>query len=275
MVRITILVDDRAGPGLAPEHGLALWVEAAGKRVLFDTGQGGAFLENAGKLGIDLATADVVVLSHGHYDHTGGLAAALSLARLAKVYLHPSALGAKYSFHRGAARMIGMPEGSRAALSNLPEERRFYARQASEIVRGLGLTGQIPRTSGFEDVAGPFYLDGAGTVPDGLEDDLAMWIDTPKGLVVMTGCAHAGLVNTLGHVRRISGRDRIRAVIGGFHLGGASGLRLARTAEALRALEPDRIVPGHCTGEAATGYLAGLLGEIVEPGMAGQVHQLE
>jgi len=275
VVRLTILVDDRAGPGLKPEHGLALWIETADRRVLFDTGQGGALLENAIKLGADLAQADDIIISHGHYDHSGGLAAVLSLARRAKVSLHPSAMEPKYSVHQQTARFIGMPEESWNALRRLPGERVNWVRGPLEIAPGVWLTGPIPKSHSFEDIGGAFYLDSAGTAPDTMEDDLAMWIQTPQGPVVITGCAHAGLVNTLGHIRRLSGVDRVRAVIGGFHLSGVGGRRLDRTAGALRDLVSDILVPGHCTGEEATEYFIGLLGEKVHPGRAGQVHRLD
>ena len=96
-IRITVLVDDEAGEGLLPEHGLSLWIETGGKHILFDTGQGNALVENARRLGVPLEETDIVVLSHGHYDHSGGLANVLTIAPRAKILLHPGATIARYS----------------------------------------------------------------------------------------------------------------------------------------------------------------------------------
>lgn len=271
MTKITILVDDRAGPGLLPEHGLALWIEAGNKSILFDAGQGGALLKNARSLGIDLSLTEAIVLSHGHYDHTGGLAEVLSMARRAKVYLHPAAMVAKYGIRRQSASYIGMPEHSKAALRHVPEQLVCWVREPLEIEPGIWLTGPIPRANGFEDVGGQFYLDPDAAGPDAMEDDLALWIDDAQGLAVATGCAHAGLVNTLDHILKVSGRKRIKAVLGGFHLGGASDGRLELTAAALKDLHPDLLMPCHCTGEAATEHLHITLGGTVEDGVSGKM----
>lgn len=271
---ITILVDDRSGLGLNSEHGLALWIEVAGQRILFDTGQGGVLLGNAKKTNIDLSTADAIVLSHGHYDHTVGVAAVLTLALRATVFCHFAALRPRYSMRGKEARTVGMPEASKEALEALAEDRRHLVGAPMTIAPGIGLTGVIPRDNDFEDTGGPFYLDICGAVPDNLEDDLAMWIETTEGLVVVTGCAHAGLVNALDCVRQVSGRKRVRAVIGGFHLAGASEKRLELTAEALKALSPDLIVPCHCTGEKAGAFFAEALGTQVKLVKAGDVFHL-
>jgi 7,8-dihydropterin-6-yl-methyl-4-(beta-D-ribofuranosyl)aminobenzene 5'-phosphate synthase len=120
-----------------------------------------------------------------------------------------------------------------------------------------------------EDTGGPFFLDTGAHRPDPIDDDLALWIDTPTGLVVCVGCAHAGLVNTLVQVQRLTGGRRVRAVIGGFHLVNADQERLDRTIEALRTLAPDEIMPCHCTGEAAIRTLVAAFGERCGPGAAG------
>ena len=137
----------------------------------------------------------------------------------------------------------------------------------------IGITGSIPRLIGYEDTGGPFYLDPKGTHSDLIEDDLALWIQTDWGVVVCLGCAHAGLMNTLNHVIQRSHAARIRAVIGGFHLLNASHERLAQTAVELRRLEPDTLVPCHCTGESAVALLSDALGERVSSGPAGTTHQ--
>ncbi|MBN2489804.1 MAG: MBL fold metallo-hydrolase, partial [Planctomycetes bacterium] len=130
-------------------------------------------------------------------------------------------------------------------------------------------TGPIDRRTDYEDTGGPFFLDAAGTRPDPIPDDLALWMRTDRGLVVVVGCSHAGLINTLDQARRVSGESRLHAVLGGFHLGGAAAERLERTAQALEALAVEQVVPCHCTGDVAVEFLRQALGARVVPGAAG------
>jgi 7,8-dihydropterin-6-yl-methyl-4-(beta-D-ribofuranosyl)aminobenzene 5'-phosphate synthase len=266
---ITILVDNKADQGLTSEHGFSAWIEAAGRRLLFDTGQGPALPGNAERLNVDLRAADILVLSHGHYDHTGGIPLVVELAPAVQVYLHPAATGPRYSIRDGVARSIAMPQAAKAALESIPGGGVHWITKPAEVAAGAGVTGPIPRLTDYEDVGGPFFIDPEGVNGDPIVDDQALWIRTDRGLVVVIGCGHAGLINTLRHVRRLSGEPRVHAVMGGFHLANASSLRLERTVAALRAADPDLVVPCHCTGDAAAERLRQTLGERVVPGSAG------
>lgn len=268
-MRITILVDNNAETGLACEHGFSAWVESDGHRMLFDTGQGGALPGNASRLGVDLRTADRLVLSHGHYDHTGGVPFVLDLAPRVKIHLHPEATRTRYSVRNEVARSIGMPPAARSALEAWPLDRVQRDSRPVPLGQGWGLTGEIPRRTGFEDTGGPFFLDPGGTEVDSIPDDQAAWFRSRQGLVVLTGCGHAGLINTLAEALLQSGESRVHAVLGGFHLGQASPERMTRTMQALRELEVDLVIPCHCTGEAATKALQQALGRRVLPGFAG------
>lgn len=268
--RITILVDNQAEAGLIAQHGFALWIESADRRILFDTGQDLACEENGGTLGIDLAAADALVLSHGHYDHTGGISRCLNLARKAELYCHPGAVLPRYSVRNNSARTLQMPSESMRAIDTLPAERVHWVQQSLLLTETIGLTGPIPRKTDFEDTGGPFFLDPKGRRPDPLDDDLALWIRTDRGLIVCVGCAHSGLVNTLNQVQRLNKGIRIRAVIGGFHLQNAGGRRLERTVSALRQFAPDCLIPCHCTGEEAMTAFQNALGKNrCRPGAAG------
>jgi 7,8-dihydropterin-6-yl-methyl-4-(beta-D-ribofuranosyl)aminobenzene 5'-phosphate synthase len=271
-VKITVLVDNQAGEGLAAEHGLSLWIEAKTTRILFDTGQGGALAANARNLGISLDQTDVLILSHGHFDHTGGIPHVLEHAGEIEVYSHPAVIQPRYSIHARTPRPIQMPSEARTALNRLPSERVHWIREATTLVPGIELTGPIPRDTRYEDPGGPFFLDPEGAHPDSIEDDMALWIDTPAGLIVCVGCCHAGLVNTLNHVTRLSDTKRIRAIIGGLHLLNASDERLDRTIATLRFLAPDRIIPCHCTGDHAVQALAAALGDRVSMCRSGMAY---
>lgn len=273
-MKITILVDNRiTRPELRVEHGLALWIESEGKRILFDTGQGGALEKNAKILGVDLGKTDIIVLSHGHYDHSGGMTQVMKRAEKAELYCHPGVVLPRYSISDGIATPVHMPQPSLAAIGRLPPTNIHWLQQPLMLSAHIGLSGPITRETSYEDTGGPFYLDPQGKRPDPFSDDLALWLQTGSGLIVCVGCSHAGLVNTLNHVRLLNNGQKIRAVIGGFHLRSASPDRLAQTIAALRQLEPDMMVPCHCSGEPAVAALRNALGERISSGAAGLTYQ--
>lgn len=266
---LTILSDNNAAECCTAEHGFAALIETGTCTVLFDTGRENVLLPNATALGVDLSEIRQLVLSHGHYDHTGGVCDVLSLAPEADVYLHPGAFRKRYSIREGMAKPTFMPDKVSATLAALPDGRMNFIEQPSVLPCGAGITGPVPRQTGFEDTGGPFFLDIEGSVPDPIEDDLSIWFETHDGLVLIAGCCHSGIVNTLRYVTELTGRNRIAALIGGFHLSTASPERLNRTVEELNAFDIGRIVPCHCTGETAALYFRRNLHCPVEPGYAG------
>jgi len=264
-ITVTVLADNTAqGMGLLGEHGLSLWIETAETCVLFDTGQGLVLPHNAARMNVDLDCTDSIVISHGHYDHTGGLSHALSQAPHARLFLHSSALAARFACREGKAREIDMPAGVRedvnARLSSV-----IWTKGPTEIAVGMFVTGPIPRRSAFEDTGGPFFLDADGKTPDPIEDDQTMWIETRDGMVVLLGCAHAGVVNTLEFIRELTSRRPIRAILGGIHLGSATDERLTGTIESLSHIDVQEMWPCHCTGATATAQLMTVFGGRCHP----------
>ena len=204
---------------------------------------------------ISLASADAVVLSHGHYDHTGGLAQVLKAVPRSGVFVHPAAFDAKHMRDDdGTVENVGMPLPDRNIALERPEEPVWTSRP-TEIRDGVFVTGEIPRATDFEDTGGPFFLDEQCRQPDPLIDDQAVFFDATAGTVVLLGCAHSGVINTLRYVRQLTDDRPIHAVVGGMHLMDASSERIDRTVEALKELCVACLVPVHCTGAAASARL--------------------
>jgi 7,8-dihydropterin-6-yl-methyl-4-(beta-D-ribofuranosyl)aminobenzene 5'-phosphate synthase len=252
--QITVLVENTAGGrGTLAEHGLSFWIEIGSRRILFDTGQSEILFHNARILGIDLGTVDAIVLSHGHYDHVGGLQRVLEIAPAVPTYLHPQALEAKYALRGRNGQQIGMePEISQMLERRIEEGVGSFTEGPVEILPGVWATGEIPRRSPFENTGGPFYRDPSCTEPDELLDDQALVLQISDGLAVVLGCAHAGIVNTLDYVAELFPNRSIRMVLGGMHLVRALPVRIAYTIESLRRHDVQRIGPAHCTGAGAT-----------------------
>jgi 7,8-dihydropterin-6-yl-methyl-4-(beta-D-ribofuranosyl)aminobenzene 5'-phosphate synthase len=271
MIRITAIVENTAaGRGILAEHGLSWWIETDTHRVLFDTGQTPKVLaHNAARLNIDLTTADTVVLSHGHYDHTGGLLNVLQQADHPRLLLHPAAIERRYSRHQdGSAHDAGMPfEVSKRSLEQ--QANVTWTNSPTEVVPGLTVTGEVPRTTAYEDTGGAFYWDEACTQTDPIADDQAIFFDTPSGLVVVLGCAHAGVINTMRYVQRLRDNRCIHAVIGGMHLLHASPDRMEKTIAALRDFDVGLIAPTHCTGARAAAQLFAAFPDRWQPCPAG------
>lgn len=255
-LQITVLADNHvAMPDLLAEHGLSMLIEADDRRILFDTGQGKVLRGNADALGIRLSGLDAVILSHGHYDHTGGLAVLLPESSPTAIFLHPAALQPKYSKADGAPhRSIGLPESSRQAL-NAVDDRIVWSRSAIEVVPGIWCTGEIPRLAGNEQTETGFFLDADCRDPDPLDDDQALFIETRAGIVAITGCAHAGIVNTLDRVSALTGHNEICMLVGGLHLARATNEQMEASADAIGRKNVRVLAPCHCTGMGAHSYL--------------------
>ena len=247
-IHITVLSENTAGRmGLMAEHGFSLLVERDGERVLFDTGQGLVLSHNAKVLDVDLSAVEKIVLSHAHYDHTGGLKELLASDGKKTVFGHPALFDRKIVLRQGERIDIGCPQ-SREELEELGAVFHL-SEKPMEIADGMTTTGRVPRITAFEQVDALFQVEKDGALThDDIPDDLSLILRSSEGLVLLLGCCHSGLINTLRHVVQLTRERHFASVIGGTHLISADETRMARTIEALRDFDIERLIVGHCTG---------------------------
>lgn len=244
-----------SGMGLLGEHGLSFHIDNNGEQILFDTGQGLVLENNLKVLQKDISSIKKVILSHGHYDHTGGLKALADNASF-ELFSHPASFLPKFiSYDLKNYFDIGCP----VSEHYLKEKgiKINFSNKSEKISQNIITTGQVKFTNDFEEIEPFFYTDkGGNKIKDTIPDDLGIVIDTSVGNVLVLGCTHRGIINTLEHVSKLTGSKEFHTIIGGLHLGGAGEEKIDNIIKRLSDFKIQNLITGHCTGRFAQVKLA-------------------
>lgn len=280
-MRVTVLMENtaREGCGLTAEHGLSLYIEHRGRKLLLDAGSSGRFADNAQKLGVDPAEVELGVLSHGHYDHADGLRRFFRLNSQAKIYARPGAGGPLFSIHEEGPVFIGVHRDVWAGCRD-----RFVAVEGLyPLGEGAWLAPNTVHDPAFAGQAGNLvYKRGEDDfLPDDYRHEQSLVLETERGLAVFNSCSHSGIVNIVRSVREQLPGKNVFAVVGGLHMfgKGESGMNCSEAyvyavADALKAAGVEEIYTGHCTGEPALALLRERFGPNCRALTTGQVLEL-
>jgi 7,8-dihydropterin-6-yl-methyl-4-(beta-D-ribofuranosyl)aminobenzene 5'-phosphate synthase len=275
MTTVRILCDNNIGRlDFLGEHGFAALIEGEQGRFLFDTGQGLTLPHNVRAAGLDLRGLQAVVLSHGHYDHTGGLTWVLQQTGPVKVVAHPALFDPHMTRRNGAAggsgRFIGCP-ATRAALERAGAEFEFHS-QTCELAPGIWFVAGYARNPAQTPADLQLVLPGDdGPQPDPIAEDASLLLDTAAGPVLILCCAHGGVLNILDHLASRLGVSRLHAVLGGTHLMFFPPEKIRAVIERLEACGVAQVGVSHCTGRDAATALALHFGPRFSHAAAGSV----
>jgi 7,8-dihydropterin-6-yl-methyl-4-(beta-D-ribofuranosyl)aminobenzene 5'-phosphate synthase len=274
-VKITVLCENTVGRLIGTgEHGFSAFIETDQGNYLFDTGSGSSVVSNSLALGKELKSIRKIFLSHGHQDHSGGLPEVLKLRGKVAVHVHPQVFTDRLRVYeenrREMRRFIGIPY-KRSYLETLGACFLFNS-EFAEVDKNLYLTGEVPRKTEFEK-SDPrlFAVIDDKLTPDSFLDDQSLILDTEKGLVLVLGCAHAGMINIVHHVMNKMKKERFYAILGGTHLDFLTPNQVEASIQSLRKIPFEKIGVSHCTGMRAASRLYQEFGERFFQGCVGSV----
>jgi len=274
-MKITILCENTVGRLVGyGEHGFSAFIETEQGNYLFDTGSGHAVIANSLVLNKDLKSIKKIFLSHGHFDHTGGLPEVLKLKGEVDVHAHPDVFSDRI-------KILKKDGKEKKQFVGLPYKRKYLEylganfilnSDFTEVEKGVSLTGEVPRRTPFEKTDPILFTEIDGrTATDTFPDDQSLILDTPKGLVLILGCAHSGMINIIHHVMNKTGKERFYAILGGTHLDFLTSEQLEESIKFLKKMDIEKIGVSHCTGMRASSRLHQEFGDRFFHGCVGSV----
>jgi 7,8-dihydropterin-6-yl-methyl-4-(beta-D-ribofuranosyl)aminobenzene 5'-phosphate synthase len=274
-IKITVLCENLVGKLVGSgEHGFSAFIEMDKGNYLFDTGSGRSIVPNSLTLNKDLKSIRKIFLSHGHYDHTGGLSEVLKLKGKVDVHAHPHVFLDRIAVFKEEDREIKRFIGIRHKKRYLEclGANFVFNRDFIEVEKGLFLTGEVPRQTNFEKADPRLFSETDGAMTNDLFlDDQSLILDTDKGVVLILGCAHAGMINIINHVINKTGKQTFYAIVGGTHLDFLTPEQLEESIKSLKRMEIGKIGVSHCTGMRAAFRLHQEFGDRFFHGCVGSV----
>lgn len=271
-MKITTLVenhDHNTNPSLKAEHGVSFYIEIQDRIYMSDVGQSGKFADNAKELGVDLGKVETLAISHHHYDHGGGLGRFFEENKEAVVYLHMSPNADYLAVDSPqSVRYIGLDRG----LLNDHQDRIKYLSKSQEVSPGFHLITKIPEE--YPKPHGDERLKrriGDDITADPFEHEMVTVVEEEEGLVVLTGCAHNGVLNMVAAVQESFHGKPIISVIGGFHLHHETDQTVSEIGKTLLEMNIPRVITGHCTGDHQTDLLEEVMGNRLERLYTGKI----
>lgn len=272
-MKFQFLVENKTdNPGVLAEHGLSIYIEADGKKILFDAGATDLIIRNAEASGVDLTAVDLAVVSHGHYDHTGGFPAFCRINEKAHIYIH------KNAFRKSFGLVDGKPEEDISAIRWTDEEmaslqdRLTYTDGPVWITDNICITGTVPYAEGSMPTEQFYYYDSVGQmIVDDMSHEQCLVIRQAEGLYIFSGCSHRGVISALNVGKSLFPGERVAALAAGMHLYSASEEDRKRVIDQVEAEQLDMVMPVHCTGIKAICELKMRLGDRCIVATAGDV----
>ncbi|MGO5358210.1 MBL fold metallo-hydrolase [Anaerofustis sp. LCP19S3_F7] len=255
-MKITVLNENMVyRKNIIAEHGLSVLIEHDNKKILMDVGQSDVFLKNAQALNIDLNDLDAVIISHGHYDHGGGIKYLKNLSNIPSIYITKNALIPKYSINKKTNKYYF--NGINESDLNLFNDKLYFTDEKEEIFNNFYLISNIPYVNSFENKPSKFYLKkNDKMIMDTMRDEQVFVISTKNGLCVFMGCAHMGVVNAIEYIKKLFKGEKIYSLFAGMHLINADSLRVNKTIEYIKNNNIQYIMPCHCSGYRVVSKIA-------------------
>lgn len=246
IMRITVLNENMVyKKNLIAEHGLSVLIEFNNKKILLDTGQSDVFIKNAKTLGVDLNNLDAIIISHGHYDHGGGLDYLNEINNIPNIYISTKALIPKFSINKKKNKYYF----NGIDVDDNIKNHFHYIDDKEEIFKGVYLISNIPYSNDFESKPRGFYIKQKDKMlPDLMYDEQILVVETSNGLSLFMGCSHMGIINAVSYVKDIFKDKKIYSLFAGMHLINADKNRINKTVEMLKEENINHIMPCHCTG---------------------------